>query len=78
MSCLLSMCIGKWCIPKIPFFEDDEEETPSLYEDVKQTASFKLRMVKKERMLKAEMKQREILRQKQRDKLNKMQFKILT
>lgn len=78
MSCLLSMCIGKWCIPKIPFVEDETEETPSLYEDVMQTTSFKLKMLKKERKLKAEMKQREILRQKQRDKLNKMQFDILS
>ena len=74
MSCLLSMFIGKWCIPKIPFFEDESDETPSLYEDVKQTVSFKLKMLKKERALKAEMKQREISRQKKRDKLNKMQF----
>ena len=70
MSFLLTMCLGKLCVPKLSLFDDeDDAATPSLYENVKNDIAFKMKVAKKEHELKVEMAERERARQKQRDKL---------
>ena len=70
MSFLLTMCLGKLCVPKLTLFDDeDDSATPSLYENIKNDIAFKMKVVNKERTLKAEMAERERARQKRRDKL---------
>ena len=60
-------------MPKMLVFNNDEEneDTPSLFEDIRDTTGFKLKMARKSHDLKAEMKHRELERQKQREKINK-------
>ena len=74
MSCLLTMCLGKLFMPKTQVFENNEEneDTPSLYDDIRDTVVFKLKVAKQSRNLKAEMKTRELERQKRREKINKI------
>ena len=61
-------------MPKMQVFENNEEneDTPSLYDDIHDTAVFKLKVAKKSRNLKADMKTRELERQKRREKINKL------
>lgn len=61
-------------MPKMLVFNNDEEneDTPSLFEDIRDTAGFKLKMARKSQDLKAEMKRQELERQKRREKINKM------
>jgi hypothetical protein len=49
--------------------EEDNDTTPSLYEHIKNDIAFKIKVIKKERQLKAEMTRRKQERQKRLDKL---------
>ena len=61
-------------MPKMQVFEnnDENEDTPSLYDDIRDTAAFKLKVAKKSRNLKAEMKTQELERQTRREKITKL------
>ena len=52
--------------------DEENEDTPSLFEDISDTARFKLKMAQKSHDLKAKMKRQELERQKRREKINKM------
>ena len=71
MTCLLTMCIGKWFTQQLKFFDDDEPDTSSLYNDIKENIAFKMKVIKKDRKLKAEIKKNDAKRQQRRRKLIK-------
>ncbi len=70
MSCLLGACLGKLFIPKMSLLDSDDEEQPSLYENIKDSAQFKIKVIKKSQDLKAEMAERDKDRKLKLKKLN--------
>jgi hypothetical protein len=70
MSCLLGACLGKLFTPKMSLFDSDDEEQPSLYENIKDSAQFKIKSMKKSRDLKVEMAERDKERKLKLKKLN--------
>lgn len=69
MSCLLGACLGK-LMPKMSLFDSDDEEQPSLYENIKDSVKFKIKVMKKSRDLNAEMAKRDKERKLKLQKLN--------
>lgn len=70
--------MGKLCLPKFSLFDENENDTdnkectPSLYNELKDTVEFKLKCMKRDRELKAEMKERQQKRQQRLAKINKL------
>ena len=71
MSYLL--CLFQQCLPKFSLFENDEDEAgPALFENIKDDIAFKKKVFKKQMDLKAEMRNRETVRQDQKARIQRM------
>jgi hypothetical protein len=65
MSCLLTMCLGKFCVPKFSLLESDEpDDSPSIFANIKDDLAFKVKIAKKSYNLKGELAEREKARKK--------------